>query len=196
MDYQSASDEAVVERLRQRDPRALETLYDRYSRPVYSLALRILHDRALAEEIVQEVFLKLWRQPERYSAERGRFAPWLLSVTHHRAIDELRTSQADLRFGSGELPVGFELRNSEVDPAEVTWYREEQEQVRDALVQLPDSQRRVIELAYFGGLTQAQIAALTGEPLGTVKTRIRLGMQKLRTILSGQLLGLEGHVDS
>ena len=183
-------------RLRQRDPRALETLYDRYSRPVYSLALRILHDRALAEEIVQEVFLKLWRQPERYSAERGRFAPWLLSVTHHRAIDELRATQANLRFGHGEPPVGFELSHSETDPAEEAWYREEQERVHDALVQLPDPQRRAIELAYFGGLTQAQIAAVTGEPLGTVKTRIRLGMQKLRTILSGQLLGLDGHVDS
>ena len=196
MNYHHASDEDLVGRLAGKDTRALEELYDRYRKPVYSLALRIVHDASTADEIAQEVFLKLWRQPEHYAPERGRFASWLLSVTHHRAIDVIRSRRTDGRFDPAHLPAGFDTRSTTVDPADEVWYREERAQVLGALAQLPAEQRRAIELAYFSGLTQSQIAVATGEPLGTVKTRIRLGMQKLRVMLSSRLTGIDRHVDA
>lgn len=183
MDYAQARDEELVERLAARDERALERLYEKYGRATYSLVLRVLRDPARAEEIAQEVFLKLWRRPTSYVPGRGTFATWLLSVAHHRAVDELRTRRYELLplgDGTNGLP---ELVDGAEDLAESAWVREQRVVVRQALSSLPASQRQAIEMAYFMGLTQREISERLGEPLGTVKTRMRLAMQKLRVSL-------------
>ena len=184
MDYLQARDEELVGRLLERDERALERLYDRYGRATYSLVLKMLRDPARAEEVSQEVFLKLWRRPESYVPGRGAFATWLLSVAHHRAVDELRTRRHEVYpLGDDESPPR-ELIDDGSDLADAAWLREQRVAVRAALATLPASQRQAIELAYFAGLTQREIAERLGEPLGTVKTRVRLAMQKLRGVLT------------
>jgi RNA polymerase sigma-70 factor (ECF subfamily) len=185
VDYALARDEELVARLLQRDERALERLYDRYGRATYSLVLKMLRDPARAEEVCQEVFLKLWRRPESYVAGRGAFATWLLSVAHHRAIDELRTRRHEVFSLSGDEFAPRELIDDASDLADGAWVREQRAAVRTALATLPPSQRQAVELAYFAGLTQREISERLGEPLGTIKTRIRLAMQKLRTCLTG-----------
>lgn len=172
------------------DASALETLYDRYVRQCFGLALRMLSDKALAEEVVQEVFLKVWTQPNSYSPQRGRFASWILSLVHHRSIDELR------KYSHGELPLddpalGGVLNTEadpEPDPADQVWLAEQQKAVREALKQIAPNQRQVLELAYFRGLSQSEIASKLDQPLGTVKTRMRSGMQSLRSLLESQRL--------
>lgn len=194
MDYAQARDEELVERLVERDERALERLYERYGRATHSLVLKILRDPARAEEVAQEVFLKLWRRPSSYVPGRGTFATWLLSVAHHRAIDELRTRRYELLplgDGSNGAP---ELVDESDDLAETAWIREQRVVVREALGLLPASQRQAIEMAYFLGLTQREIADRLGEPLGTIKTRMRLAMQKLRVSLE-EVARAEAHVN-
>lgn len=174
-------DYRLVERLRQRDVRALEALYDLHARAVYSLSLKMLGDPTAAEENVQEIFLKLWRQPELYQAERGKLLSWLLGVTHHRAVDQLRRRKLEQghRFdGEVDTPV----TNGAGDPEKHAWGRFQQEALDRALCGLPPSQRVPVELAYLRGMTQAEIATLLGAPLGTIKTRMRLAMQKLRAL--------------
>lgn len=185
VDYSLAKDEELVVRVAGRDERALERLYERYGRAIYSLVLRMLRDPARAEEITQEVYLKLWRRPSSFSIERGAFATWFLSVAHHRAIDELRSRRMEVYpLDDGENPPK-ELVDDGEDLADIAWLREQRVAIRQAIAALPDAQREVIDLAYFAGLTQREIAKRTGEPLGTVKTRIRLAILKLRTLLSG-----------
>ena len=181
-----------MERLVARDERALEVLYEKYGRATYSLVLKMLRDPARAEEIAQEVFLKLWRRPSSYVAGRGTFATWLLSVAHHRAVDELRTRRHEIvPLGDGTNGVP-ELVDEATDLAEAAWVREQRVVVRQALGLLPASQRQAIEMAYFLGLTQREIAERLGEPLGTIKTRMRLAMQKLRVSLD-ELAAQNGH---
>ena len=168
--------------------RALEQLYDRYSTLVFSVSLRVLHDPQLAEDVVQEVFLRLWRQPASFDPGRGRFISWLMSVTRNRALDELRRVSRRNRSEDQEEEEANPLDSVATadrmdDPALGAELREQREAVRTAMTRLPPEQRRAIELAYFSGLTQAEISELTGDPLGTVKTRIRLGMRKLRDAL-------------
>lgn len=166
---------------------ALERLYDRYSSLVFSVALRVLTDRPLAEDVTQEVFLRLWRRPWSYDPERGRFRSWLMSVTRNRSIDERRRVVRRLRLEEREDDRRPDppATGRFYDPQLETVLAEERRAVREAMTRLPPAQREVIELAYFGGLTQVEIAARTGEPLGTVKTRVRLGIQKLRIALVG-----------
>jgi RNA polymerase sigma-70 factor (ECF subfamily) len=184
VDYVLAKDEELVGRLLEKDERALERLYDRYGRATYSLVLKMLRDPSRAEEVSQEVFLKLWRRPESYVAGRGAFATWLLSVAHHRAVDELRARRHEVfSLGSDDSPPR-ELIDDGSDLADGAWVREQRAAVRTALATLPPSQRQAVELAYFAGLTQREISERLGEPLGTVKTRIRLAMQKLRITLT------------
>ncbi len=191
MDYTNLLDEELMERLFYRDLKAFETLYDRYGDLVYSTALRIIRDVPLAEDISQEIFLRLWRWPEKYVAQRGRFLTWLLSVTRNRAVDEVRSRGRRYRYETPTLS-GGEQEPQQVkaddahDPALVAQLAEQRRAVRAALAELPPEQRQLIELAYFGGLTQQEMAHLLGQPLGTVKTRIRLGMQKLRAALLKQ----------
>ena len=180
------SDEELMQRLSVRDRQAFEEIYDRYGDLVYSTALRVLRDTHLAEDISQETFVRLWRKPESYVAERGRFLTWLISVTRNRAVDEVRARGRRQRYETAspeeqerELPAG--TANDPVLNADLA---EQRRVVRAALAELPAEQRQVIELAFFGGLTQQEIADRLAQPLGTVKTRIRLGMQKLRAALA------------
>jgi RNA polymerase sigma-70 factor (ECF subfamily) len=179
------SDEQLMNAVGTGDSAAFETLYDRYVRQCYGLALRIVGNMQLAEEVVQEIFLKVWSRPAAYSSEKGKLASWLLSLVHHRCIDELRRrsrteTSLDNEDGGSILDTAAD---SDPDPGEQVWMREESAVVRAALSQIAPNQREVIELAYFGGLTQSQIAERLQQPLGTVKTRVRAGLQTLRSIL-------------
>jgi RNA polymerase sigma-70 factor, ECF subfamily len=175
-----------MEAIARREIRALEDLYDRYSALVFSVAFRVLRDNQLAQDVGQEVFLRVWRQPTSYDPARGRFVSWLMSVTRNRALDELRKVTRRLRSeDQDDDPVsGLATADRLDDPALGAELAEQRVAVRAAMTRLPPEQRRVIELAYFGGLTQIEIAERTGDPLGTVKTRVRLGMRKLRESLA------------
>lgn len=166
----------------------LEQLYDRYSRPAYSLARRILGDAGLAEDVLQEVFMALWRQPAKYDPSRGGFSSWLLAMTHHKAVDAVRREETLRRRRAkaaedDETLIGEAGSGPDIDDQVLTSLQ--RDGVRRALRELPQVQREALTLAYFGGYTQREVAALTGAPLGTVKTRMLAGMRRLRDILSG-----------
>ena len=178
------ADRAVLVRLADGELDALEHLYDRYKTMAYSIAYRITNDPTLAEDVVQEAFLGAWRNAARYIEGRGSVKTWLLSIVHHRAIDAIRR-----RRPTTELPDPIEA----AVPAALTmpdvWAEVsaslDADTVRDALTVLSDVQRQAIEMAYFGGLTQLEIAERTGTPLGTVKSRMRLGLLAMRRALDG-----------
>lgn len=178
------SDAGLVARVCRGDGPALEALYDRYGRPCFGLARRILADETLAQDVVQEVFLTLWRDASRFDASRGAFATWLLSMTHHKAVDVVRREEnlRKRRTAAEELEVRESLEPQVHDEV---WSSFRRERVREALKSLPESQRLVLEMSYFGGYTQREIAGLVGMPLGTVKTRMLAGMRRLRSQLSG-----------
>jgi RNA polymerase sigma-70 factor (ECF subfamily) len=180
--YRGLRDDQLVELVAQRDADALEALYERYGRPAYSLARRILTEETLAQDVVQEVFLSLWRDAHRFDAGRGTVATYLLSMTHHRAVDVVRREEKLRRWRTSDE--GLEL---EADPkvgveAEVE-ASERRAEIRAALGELPAAQREALLLAYFGGYTQREVAALVGVPLGTVKTRMAAGMRKMKEAL-------------
>ena len=185
-------DERLMHAIALRDETAFAVLYDRYVDLVYSASLRVLADAGLAEDATQDIFVRLWRRPETFVPERGRFLSWLMSVVRNRAVDELR-ARGRRRKREGTSPTESEedamaaLPSEDDDPATTAQIHEQQVLVRGALCTLPIDQRRALELAYFKGLTQQEIAFILHEPLGTVKTRIRLGMQKLRRALYGQV---------
>ncbi|HYH13467.1 MAG TPA: sigma-70 family RNA polymerase sigma factor [Thermomicrobiales bacterium] len=170
------------------DGRALEVLYDRYARIVMSFATRMLLDPAAAEELTQEVFFRAWKQAGAYSASRGTYATWLLSITHNMAIDEIRKRQRRPQRADSEDPMARMANVVDTDRPvdEHAWLGMLRDEVKDALGILPESQRRPIELAYFRGLTQREVAETLGVPLGTIKTRMRLGMRKLRDQLEAR----------
>ena len=166
------------------DSGALSLIYDRYSASVYSLALRMLSDRQLAEELVQETFLRVWRQAATYRTMRGALASWILGIARNLAIDELRRRGVRPQALDGDSSERLALLESaDDDPIDQVFARIRHDVVTDALNRLPREQREVVELAYFGGLSQSEIATRLGDPLGTVKTRMRLGLQKLRGLL-------------
>jgi RNA polymerase sigma-70 factor (ECF subfamily) len=177
MDLASASDETLMQAL-PRQMEALDALYERHSRAAMGLAVRMVGERETAEEVVQEAFLALWRNAERYQAGRGSVRTWLLSIVHHRAIDRLRG-----RAPVQPLPEELGPDTTAPDVWTLTAQRLDREVIVQALAALPDQQRQAIELAYFNGLTQTQIASLLGLPLGTVKGRLRLALGRLRTQL-------------
>ncbi len=179
-------DAELVAALAANEVTALEQLYDRYSALVFSIALRVLHDHSLAEDVTQEVFLRLWRQPASFDPQRGRFISWVSSVARNRALDELRklTRRRGAEDQTEEVVLDLPDESRGEDPQEEAILGEERVRVRAALAELPPAQRQVIELAYFSGLTQVEIADRTGDPLGTIKTRVRLGMRKLREALT------------
>lgn len=186
-DFGDVSDASLVQRVVGGDKDALAALYDRYVRPCYSLARRVTTDTTFAQDVVQEVFLALWRDPGKFDPARGGFGSWLLAMTHHKAVDTVRREET-LRRRRAESIDNGELagRTSESPPVEEqAWAQLQSEQVRSALRTLPDSQREALSLAYFGGYTQREIAALTGAPLGTVKTRMLAGMRRMRGKLGG-----------
>ncbi|MER3486801.1 MAG: RNA polymerase subunit sigma-24 [Chloroflexota bacterium] len=192
VDLTKASDAELIARASEGDARALEILYDRYARVVYSFALRIVGDPSLAEELLQEVFFRAWQQGGAFRASRGSFITWLLSITHNLAIDELRKrrrrpQRADNNTTEEAEQLLPEMPDESQDVEEEVWLASLRDRIADALAALPPTQREAIELAYFQGLTQREIAEHLGEPLGTIKTRMRLGMQKLREQLSDEL---------
>lgn len=182
------TDEALMASVTAHDQVAFAVIYDRYVDLVYSAALRVLADTHHAEDATQDVFVRLWRRPETFIAERGRFLSWLMSVARNRAVDELRARGRRRRRevvagDSGDDFAMATLFSDCEDPLAAAQLHEEQRLVRGALCDLPAEQRLALELAYFGGLTQQEISITLHEPLGTVKTRVRLGMQKLRRAL-------------
>jgi RNA polymerase sigma-70 factor (ECF subfamily) len=181
-------DEALLARVAAGDSRALETLYDRYSRVVYSSALRILGMAELAEEVVQETFWRVWRRSGTFQPGRGQASSWILGIAHNLAIDELRRQRARPSpvYDEEGRPVLRDMEDSRMDVAGAALDSEQRRLISAALDQIPAEQREAIELAYFGGLSQSEIASRLQNPLGTVKTRIRLGLQKLRDILTSQ----------
>jgi RNA polymerase sigma factor (sigma-70 family) len=180
--YRGLRDGQLVELVAQKDAGALEALYDRYGRAAYSLARRILTEETLAQDVVQEVFLSLWRDARRFDAGRGTVATYLLSMTHHRAVDVVRREENLRRWRTSDE--GLEL---EPDPKarveDEVEASERRPEVRAALAELPAAQREALLLAYFGGYTQREVAALVGVPLGTVKTRMAAGMRKMKEAL-------------
>jgi len=181
--YGGLRDGQLVELVAQQDAGALEALYDRYGRAAYSLARRILTEETLAQDVVQEVFLSLWRDARRFDAGRGTVATYLLSMTHHRAVDVVRREENLRRWRTSDegLELAPDPKARVEDEVEASERRAE---VRAAIKDLPDPQRQALLLAYFGGYTQREVAALVGVPLGTVKTRMAAGMRKMKEALS------------
>ncbi len=182
-DYAQLTDDQLVRALADGDPGGLTVLSERHARPVYSLALRILGDPGWAEEVAQDVLLRLWTAPQMYNPARGDLRPWLLSVTHHAAIDGLRGRRGTARARNSGPALLDDMAQEGDGPEELAWSHLQSEGIWQALSNLPDAQREVVELVYYGGLSQSEVAAQTGQPLGTVKTRVRLGLQKLKVAL-------------
>lgn len=181
-------DAELVRRLGDADRAALSQLYQRFGRPCYSLARRICVDDEQAEDVVQEVFLTLWREPTRFDPSRGDFATWLLTLIHHRAVDTVRKETTARRRVVAAPEAGEDWSPIPVPGADAAaMARAAADQVRAALHRLPFEQRRVLALTYFGGHTQREIAALTGVPLGTVQSRTFAAVQRLRSLLTEQL---------
>ena len=177
-------DGALVARVADGDVLAFETLYDRYRAQAFGLAVRLTHRRGTAEEITQDAFLTLWRKASHYDRRRGSVAPWLLTFVRHRAIDSLRSGAR--RERTVDLESAAERLEAPDRTDDVVAAREQSRDARRLLKELPADQREVIELAYFAGLTQGEIAARVGIPLGTVKGRSRLALDKLRRSLASE----------
>lgn len=178
-DVRALADEEVMLLVQGGDPRAFEVLYDRHGGAAFSLAYRVTGNRTAAEDVAQEAFLSIWRSRLRYDPLRGSVRTWVLGIVHNRSVDSLRRGAVHDRRRS---PLdGVEQTHEAAERTDVeAARREEARAVRSALDVLPDEQRRTIELAYFGGFSQTQIAELLGMPVGTVKGRMRLGLEKLR----------------
>jgi RNA polymerase sigma-70 factor (ECF subfamily) len=174
------SDEAVVALLARSDESALAELYDRFGRVAYGLALRVLRDEKLAEDAVQEAFLAAWRNADRFLPERAKAGTWLLTFVHRRAVDLVR--REDRRRAE---PLAEELEPAGTSSAEEdAWLRFERERVQAALRKLPDQQREALELAYYGGFSQSELAERLGQPVGTIKSRMFTGLARLRELLA------------
>ena len=180
----NAEDAALIRRMVDADETALGALYDRWVRSLYSLVLHLLKDPDEAEDVVEETFWQAWRKADSYEPSKGAVSTWLLTIGRRKALDRLRSRKRsredsiDGESGFADLPSGLPDPEAQAERSELG------ENVRAALRELPNEQREVLELGYFSGLSQAEIAEKTGQPLGTVKTRMRLAMQKLRGPLS------------
>jgi RNA polymerase sigma-70 factor (ECF subfamily) len=183
-DIRSLADEEVMQLVQSGRPQAFELLYDRHGGAAFSLAYRMIGSRAAAEDITQEAFLSIWRSRLRYEPARGSVRTWVLGIVHHRAIDALRRNLVHERRRVDYE--GVEERREAPERTDVeAARRQEALSVRSALDELPEEQSRVIELAYFGGFSHTQIAEMLETPVGTVKGRMRLGLEKLRHSLEG-----------
>lgn len=179
------SDQELLRRVASDDDEALRLVYRRYSGLVYSLALRMVVDRSLAEEIVQETFIRVWRAAITFDAERGRVETWIVAIARNLALTALRRDRPLSLDDRGDW--AGPLADENDSPESVAWRRARGEMVRGALLSLPEPQRRVIYLAYYQGLTHTEIAERTGEPLGTVKSRLRLALRRLNVALRDTL---------
>lgn len=179
-------DTALLRAMQRGEQDAVAMLYDRYSGAAYGLAMRVTNNAQAAEDVVQDAFVSLWKQAPRFDPERGHVRAWLLTIVHHKAVDAVRR-----RAGRPEraLPEGAEdFIEASGRPDELAEMVLDAEAVREAVRQIPDDQRRVIEMAYFAGMTHVEIAAQTGVPLGTVKSRLRIGLDKMREYLRPRVL--------
>jgi RNA polymerase sigma-70 factor (ECF subfamily) len=179
-DERRAEDVALILRIREKDERAIEALYSRYSGPLYSLAYQVTGADRYAQEVVQEVFVAVWKDAGRYDPSRGALSSWLFALARHKAIDLVR-KEANVRKHTADVDLEFREADDDVD--QEAWLRVRRDTVRAAITQLPEAQRTALELAFFGGLTHVEVAEKLGIPLGTAKTRIRTGLLKLRDIL-------------
>jgi RNA polymerase sigma-70 factor, ECF subfamily len=181
-DIRSLADEDLMQLVQRGDPRAFELVYDRHSGAAFSLAYRMVGRGNVAEDVVQEAFLSIWRSGARYERARGSVRTWVLGIVHHRAIDQLRRSSVHDKRRASDEGLEERLESGERTDNEVA-RREEAASIRSAMDTLPADQSHVIELAYFGGFTHTEIAGILEAPVGTVKGRMRLGLEKLRNQL-------------
>ena len=179
----SLADEDLMQLVSRADPAAFEVLYERHSGVAFSLAYRMMGARSTAEDVVQEAFLNLWRSGARFERSRGSVRTWVLGIVHHRAIDALRRATVHDRRRTSDEGLEERLEAAERTDVEVA-RRDEAAQVRAAMETLPPEQSRVIELAYFGGFSHSEIAQMLDTPIGTIKGRMRLGLEKMRMGLS------------
>jgi RNA polymerase sigma-70 factor (ECF subfamily) len=185
-----AVDAQILQRVAAGDQAALGELYDRFSRPLYSVALRVLNDATEAEDVLHDVFVTVWDKAADFEASRGHAFSWALTLTRNRAIDRVRSRKRRSEILTQAVPsdLGYdEADDAKLDSADTLWIKEKAAAVRSAVATLPADQRQALELAYFGGLTQLQIAEKLAEPLGTIKARIRRALLKLRDVVSPQL---------
>ena len=182
-DLRSLADEDLMQLVSRSDPAAFELLYERHAGVAFSLAYRIMGTRNAAEDVVQEAFLNIWRSGARFERSRGSVRTWLLGIVHHRGIDALRRATVHDRRRTSDEGIEERVDSGERTDVEVA-RRDEASQVRAAMETLPAEQSQVIELAYFGGFSQTEIAEMLGTPLGTVKGRMRLGLEKMRAGLT------------
>lgn len=184
------SDEALLSAVSGGDAEALESLYTRYHRLLYSLTYRMVADHQIAEDLLQDAFIAVWRRSDTYSPQAGAARGWLISILHHRTIDHLRKLRRRHCFQEGPLDEAeLDEKVGVTDVWEAAWHNVRSDQVRAALLTIPPEQRQVIELAYFQGRTHMEIAVSTQVPLGTVKARIRLGLRHLKYAL--EQMGLD-----
>jgi RNA polymerase sigma-70 factor (ECF subfamily) len=177
--YGAPEDSALIERLKRRDPQALAELYDRYGRAAYSLVLRVVHDQSIAEDLVQETFLRVWNRVHSIDSEKGAIGPWLLAVARNRAIDYLRSSAGRDRNAAVALDeAGHASLYREMEAGILV--SDQVRRVKAAMEKLAPNYRMVVELAYFEGLSQPEMSAKMGQPLGTIKTWVRTALQSLR----------------
>jgi RNA polymerase sigma-70 factor, ECF subfamily len=178
-DLRSLADEDLMQLVQRGDPRAFELVYDRHSGAAFSLAYRMVGRGNVAEDVVQEAFLSIWRSGARYERARGSVRTWVLGIVHHRAIDQLRRSSVHSKRRASDEGIEDRIESGERTDVEVA-RRDEAQAIRTAMESLPPEQSHVIELAYFGGFTHTEIADILETPVGTVKGRMRLGLEKLR----------------
>jgi len=185
-----AADLELVRRVAAGDRGAVDDLYQRFRRPAFALARRVLGDDVLAEDVLQDVFLTIWRDPAAFDGSRGSFASWLLAMVHHKAVDAVRREESHRRRQArAEEDMALSAPTQTTDVEDTAWERIVAERVRTALHTLPAPQREALTLAYYGGYTQREVAALTDTPLGTVKTRMLAGMRRLKDTLGTGLPG-------
>lgn len=176
-------DDALLEGIRRRDQAAIAALYDRYGRLAFGLAYRVVGERGAAEDVVQDAFLSIWRRAESFETRRGSVRTWVLSIVHHRAIDRLRGTAGRTRH---DAPIDdFDRVLAIEDPWREVSQVIQRETLLRAMATLPEAQRQAVAMAYFDGYTQQEIATAMDVPVGTVKGRLRLAMQRLRTLLAG-----------
>jgi RNA polymerase sigma-70 factor (ECF subfamily) len=178
-DLRSLADEDLMQLVQRGDARAFELVYDRHSGAAFSLAYRMVGRGNVAEDVVQEAFLSIWRSGARYERARGSVRTWVLGIVHHRAIDQLRRSSVHSKRRASDEGIEDRIESGERTDVEVA-RRDEAQAIRTAMESLPPEQSHVIELAYFGGFTHTEIADILETPVGTVKGRMRLGLEKLR----------------
>ncbi len=188
VEYQEYNDHQLMHQVTLEDKGALETIYARYGSSVYSLAMYMLKQEALAEEATQDIFLNIWLKASSYKTDRGEPRAWIMSVAHHKIVDVIRARRRAL---TATDPDGYEtlelLPSAQISTEEAVERKIERERILKAVATLPPPQRQVIMMAYFEGYTQSEMAKILKQPLGTVKTRVRLAMQKLRLVLEGDV---------